>query len=297
MPGGGSRRRAMGYPLGGTGQVGRGGVFVPACLALIIMATSAYIAPGMKISEVVTRITAATDISDGTTLDEVITAAGQAACNWYGKIWWWMRAEATFATVADQGEYNLRLVDADGAEIAAAVAADLWAPTAVYYDNDWPLAPISKDQYEQNTTLLTTVSSTIPFAYTVWGEPPVIGFWPAPAAAYSIYVKYIKRHSKIVSSGDTTSSDAALIVPAEYQRGVYVDGATWLLNHQTLDPASLEDCKSFMDAMQRMSAAEPLHFDLNSTEDKFPDSGGSFPHDRRVLMNDGQILIENPQTP
>ncbi len=272
--------------------------FVPACHALIIMATSAYIAPGMTIAQIVTRITAATGITDAATINEAISAAGYAASNWYGKIWWWMRGEATFALVADQAEYNLRLVDANGAEAAAAVAPDLWGTTAVYFDDDWAMEPISKDQYEQNTTILTLTATASPVQYTIWAEPPIIGFWPTPNSTDDVNIKYIKRHSKIDTVSDPSSTDAALIVPAEFHRGIYVDGATWLLNHETLDPAKLEDSRSFMDAMQRMSRAEPLYFDIRSSEDKFPDAKiGMFPHDRRVLINQCTILIENPQTP
>ena len=85
-----------------------------------------------------------------------------------------------------------------------------------------------------------------------------------------IAVDYMKRHSEITSAG---SSDAALIIPAEYHMDFYVESAIWLLRHEKVDTASLAQCPAFVAGIERMSASAPSEYDDT-------DSGG-------VIVPDG----------
>jgi len=237
--------------------------------------------------------------ADKDKMSRAVTMIGQAVCTWEGAPWWFQHAEASFATVADQAEYNLRLVDADGTETGTKVAPDLWALTAVYYDDDWRLTQIAKERYEKLQTIDTTTSSSKPTHYAIWGEPPVIGFWPTPSSAYTMNLKYIKRHSKIwlydPDGSEAVSADSDLIIPAEYQWDFYILSAGWLIQHERADIASLRQCPPFMAAIQRMAASAPTKYDQWTEDGQFPDAKGTYPTDRRVWNIDGgMFIIDNP---
>lgn len=257
------------------------------------MAKVAYTAPVMLVSEVEAAVAAATGLKVATTteltlIDEAITSAGLAASRWDGKDWWWLRGTGSFPTVADQVSYVLRTVNSND-------MASLWAVQAVYYDDDWPLGVLAWDVYQQWYRLnRPTANTTKPLQYAVTGEAPSMYLRPIPDAAYTLYVDYTKRHSKITSTG---SLDTALIVPGEFHMGVYVAGAIWLLQHNTSDPLRLRDCPLFAEAMGQMTGADPATLDSERELDKFPDTQGSVPPDKRIHRTaGGTTLLVNPQS-
>ncbi len=261
------------------------------------MAKVVYTAPGYTIAEVEALLAAATGLAvatgaELTKMDQAITAAGQAASTWDGAKWWWLDGTASFATVADSSSYNLRVVDEDGAEVGDKVMADAWTVKRIYYDANWPLNQMPWEKYRQWLILGKPNESTSkPLSYAITGEAPVLHLRPVPDAAYTLYIDYIKRHSKITSAD---SLDTALIIPSEFQHGIYVNGATWLLRHETLDPGSLRKCDGFMEAISRMHTAHPEGYDPSNDSNNFRDAqSGNWPHNRRVLEQEGGYLIQN----
>lgn len=247
--------------------------------------------PGLSLSEVETLIETMMDWDKSvgatmTKIDQAITAAGQAACMWEGRDWWWLHDTGNFDTVDGTASYALRTVNSNDME-------DLWAVEAVFYDDDHRLTPMTWDEYRETKVIeYAAAAEGIPTQYAVTGEAPSIYPWPVPGAAYTLYVNYIKRHSKITNAGST---DADLIVPAEFQYQVYVDGAAWLLRHETIDPADLAGSPHFKSAMERMAKAAPQHYDLEDQTGNFRDAkGGDWPQDRRVITDsDGMVLFQN----
>ena len=155
---------------------------------------------------------------------------------------------------------------------------DLYAPYKVSVDADYDLEQIPVEQYDRY--LITNTSVSEPQQYALYGDLH-LGLLPYPdTASRLITVHYIVRHSEITNAG---SDDAALIVPAEYQWGVYVSGAEWIIKHETADPAALENCPDFVATMQRMAAAEATHFDNDRSANLFRDArDGNWPNDRPV---------------
>jgi len=292
------------------------------------MAKAAYQAPGMTLAEAEARVAAmlAWSVSDADQLariDESITLAGQAACLWQGRRWWWLQAKAHFNTIAAAtistiarvsnvvtvttsavhgiladmevkisgvtatGYDGMFLVasvpttktftytdngddanSTDGTVYAAAyplrtvntnALQDIWAPTKVMIDDDYDLGKLDggRENYDQWVTMYDTGTGQ-PNQYVLWGNL-TMGLLPIPDGAYKITIPYLRRHSKVTSAG---SSEAALIVPAEFHSPVYVAGAAWIIRHDTRDVASLEGCPEFASGMDRMAAADPgLHYD------------------------------------
>ena len=257
------------------------------------MAEAAYTAPGMTVPEVESAVGvglgySATDIGDSTILakiDQAITAAALACATWDGTDWWWLHSSGSFPTVADTPSYVLRTVN-------TANMPALWAVDRIYYDDERELSQISWLQYQNWYRLLRPSANTAsPLEWAVTGEPPTLYLSPTPDDAYTIYVDYTLRHSKITKAG---SSTAALIVPAEYQWGIYVGGAEWLIRHETFEPMSLHDCPQFMEAIGRMKASNPIMRGANRDLDKFSDSVGTIPWDQSVYVTDGgSVLLTN----
>ncbi len=215
--------------------------------------------------------------------------------------------DAVGATTAGTGSlyvvsYPLREIAVTGAVVAdSEVMLDLWGIEEIYYDNDWPLQQISWREYRRHLVILSPTGSSIPYEYALHGRKhaslsgsrPFIYLWPPPADAYNISVDYIKRHTKVTGGADG-SNDMELIVPSEYQWGIYINGAEWLLRHEITDMASIRECPGFMEAINRMRASDPTLYDKGRTSDKFPDAVGYLPHDRRIIWwADGGRMIQN----
>lgn len=189
--------------------------------------------------------------------------------------------------------YQLRAMDLTGAYTATAAAQimlDLYKIRRVYYDDNQTIQPQDFDVLRKKVVLLST--SGRPYLYslspgdtTATGVEPYLWLWPAPNDEYDITVDYIRRHSKITLAAST---DSALIVPDEAKYGVYVEGATWLLKHDTLSPMSLRQCPGFMGAIDILTQSD--HYDVNPN-DMFPGTTGSLPHNLRVNIGDDTLDI------
>uniref|UniRef100_A0A6M3IRQ0 Uncharacterized protein n=1 Tax=viral metagenome TaxID=1070528 RepID=A0A6M3IRQ0_9ZZZZ len=214
---------------------------------------------------------------------------------------YWQVGDAVGAATAGTGtvyvvSYPLRSVDVAGAVTSTDASKMLWkfwAAEAVYYDDDWRLNPVSWAKMRKNLVVLQTTGTGNAFEYTIHGDEPYIFFWPVFSEAKDIYIDYIKRHAKI-TGGASGSNDTELIIPPEFQWALYVDAPIWLLRHDKLDPMSLRECPAFVETMTRMTASEPISYDIKNSANMFPDAVGGLPHDRRILETDTSILIANP---
>lgn len=215
-------------------------------------------------------------------IDQAISMAGLACATWEGSDWWWLHSTGSFATVASTASYALRTVNTNNMPA-------LWSVDRAYYDDDWALEPVSWGEYQRWYRLERPSADTSkPLKYAITGEAPYMYVWPIPDAAYTINIDYPKRHSKITNAD---SDDAALIVPAEFQWGIYVLGAEWLIRHETFDPASLRDCPGFVEAINRMKASDPTQRTFDKEMDRFPDTRGAIPWDRRVYITEGGVSL------
>jgi hypothetical protein len=222
------------------------------------MAKVVYTAPGLLIADVEAAVAAALtfSVSDATQLamiDQAITVAGQAAAMF--KPWWWLKATATFPTVASTKGYALRTVNTNA-------MTDLFAVEGIWHNAIVSrLVQIPMWKYnELNDT--DTASTTGQPGYYAIGADMTAYLWPTPDAVYTMNVSYIKRHSKITNAGST---DGALIVPAEFHWGVYVIGATWLLKNNSIDPMALSQSPHWVETIRQMESADPTtNYDLNS---------------------------------
>lgn len=235
---------------------------------------------GRTITQLETIVAAKVDMNtadsdDLARIDEAISAAGQAACAWDGRLWWWLRGENTFDTVADTASYNLHTVNSNA-------MASLWAVERMYMDDDWLLTPMPWNQREDLARLSATTGK--PHRYVLDGWPPTLTLWETPDDVYTIYVKYTKRHTNIVNG---TSADTDLLVPDIFHQAVYVDGAVWLLRNGVDDPLGLRNSPAFVDAMQRLAASDPKGYDSRSTENNHAGVGqaGTWPHNTKVFTD------------
>jgi len=222
------------------------------------MAQIAYNAPSMTIAELELAIARGvgwvdsndTTIGSGPTakIDQAITAAGLAAATWNGMDWWWLHSTGSFPTVANTASYALRTVNTND-------MATLWRVDKVYYDDDHEIVQLPYLEYQEWYRLdRPTASTQPPEECGITGEPPYIWLRPVPDDAYTVYVDYTRRHSKITLAGST---DAALIVPAEYQMDIYVAGAEWLLRHERFGPETLMQCPGFRHGIEQMGLGDP----------------------------------------
>ena len=327
------------------------------------MAKVAFTAPGYTIAEIFTRVGAimgwdSTGTLENVAIEEAITAAGQAACTWEGRIWWWAKKRRPFktlkatittiarvtnvvtvttaavhgivagsevkidgttaATTAFDGTFTALTIPStttftytDNAAddnttlgyvyvagyplqtVNSALLQDIWAPIKVWIDTDYYLAKWSKDQYDDWAVMDWSVGQ--PYAYAIAGERyydttgslfhpgTLIYLAPIPDTEYVINVSYVRRHSKI-TDGASGSLDEALIVPAEYQGSVYVDGAVYLLKNNTTDPTALQNSARFVSAMKRMAASDPeVNYDAQT--------GIGFPADTKVFTTAGGLSV------
>jgi len=191
--------------------------------------------------------------------------------------------------------YPLRTISLTGAVTAtdaSKVAWQAWAIQRIFYDNKWPLNPISWPQMRQRIRLLRTVGASKPYQYCIRGEEPYLYVWPAAGAALDIYLDIILRHSKVTNAGST---DTALLIPAEFQWGTYVQGAQWLLNNERKGDADIRQCPALLEAVDRMAEADPTRYDDVDPTNLFPDAqAGHLPHDRRVITwADGGYMTQD----
>lgn len=245
---------------------------------------------GYTIAQLLTLLANATDkdstaLADYTRIYQALTEAGRAVSTIDGTVWWWLRATGDFETTASTASYTLRTIN-------SAAMADLYAIERIYYDDDWVLAPMTYRDYQAWYRVdRPTAGTTQPTAYMLTGDGPICWMKDIPDDTYTIYVDYVKRHLAVNGS----AADSVLIVPGEYQHGVYYSGALWLLRHDIADTASLRECGPFMEAIERMHAASPISYDDDPTDNHRDSRPGYLPHDRKVVpLPDGGYLTMNP---
>lgn len=174
-------------------------------------------------------------------------------------------------------EYPLRTVNSSD-------MSDLYAATRVYFDDDRELINVSYDEIrgEDAIGLSLTENEPAKWAMTTDGRGPVLHLSPTPDVADTtdvIHVDYVKLHNGIAANTDTY-----LIVPPEYQEGIYVDGPLWLLRRDVGDIASLKKCEGFMEAIGRMYASRlPVYGDDPADKFNEPEGPGIWPNNRRVV--------------
>jgi len=174
--------------------------------------------------------------------------------------------------------YPLRSITVAGAvSDSGCVMEDLYTVEKVWKNGNWPLQRLANKVELEEYILMYSSNTGSPTQYVMLGED-LLGIIPIPSSALEFTVAYIKRHGKIASA---TASEAALIVPAEFHWGVYVNGASWLLLHETMDPASLAESPAFVETMDRMAEADSYHYD-DETE-------YGYPADRRVILIDNDV--------
>jgi hypothetical protein len=224
------------------------------------MAKVDYQAPELTLAEIELLVADAVDYNVATAaqltkIDQAITLAGQAACTWDGIDWWFLWGQSTFDTVDGTALYDLRTVNTN-AMVDLQSVRQVWEDTTLMgkYPGGYNQYLL---EFEQQTAFTGT-----PRSYTLFGNVNMV-LYPTPDDAYTMTVHYLKRHSKITSAGST---DAALIIPAEYQMDIYVEGAIWLLRHEKVTTASLRDSPYFVEAIQRMLASAPTEYDNTSEE-------------------------------
>jgi len=184
-------------------------------------------------------------------------------------------------------EYPLRTVNSSD-------MSDLFAVTRVYFDDDRRMVQATYDEirHEDAVGLALTENEPVKWCVTTDSRGPVLHLSPTPDAADTtdaIHIDYIKFHNKIAAS-----QDSYLIVPPEYQEGIYVDGPLWLLRRDVGDIESLKQCPGFMEAIGRMYQSRSAVYG-DDPLDKFDevDGGGILPNNRRsiggVLWNKGSV--------
>lgn len=236
----------------------------------------AFVAPSLAATEIATLVASATGLdttNDTTIIYQAITEAGHMASIWNRRGWWWSRGYNNFPTVSTTKSYALRTVN-------TAAMTEMYAPLAMWYSTNRRLTLIDKVQYDEWNSLLSSTGS--PEWYALEGDLTA-HIWPTPDAAYTIYVSYIERHSKI------TASTGLLTVPEEFHYGVYVNGAIDLLQGDHLgDPWYLRHSKRFRDCMAVMAAADAQKWDSNS------DLSGqdiSWPPDTKVFTSKHGLTV------
>lgn len=183
--------------------------------------------------------------------------------------------------------YPVRTIDVAGDAQGTAAHPEILSLEKVYFDDTWILQPISWSLMRRRMRILETTGNSDPFEYCI--HKSLIYFWPVPSSAKNIWLDFVQRHSKITKAAST---NAALIVPAEYQYQIYVEGAVWLLKNRLVSPESLRNCSPFMEAIGRMEASEEKTYDPANPVNMFLDATtGRLPHDRKILHTDGTLLI------
>ncbi len=185
-------------------------------------------------------------------------------------------------------EYLLRAVNSN--DMAAMRAVE-----RVYFDDDWTLTPISYRAYRAAQAVSFDQTENRSTSYTVTetvADGPILHLLPTPNTTDTIFVDYLIFHKKIVFTGD-----ANLIIPFDFQEGVYVGGASWLLRRDVGDTASLASCPEFVEAMDRMQQSHTMSYDKDPADQYFEPFGagqGMWPHNLKVsAFHDGDVIIFN----
>ncbi len=224
-----------------------------------------------SVSAILSEVVRSTGLADSgatqTRMYAAITSAGIAACDY--RDWWFLRASDTFDTVDGTASYDLT-------SVGGGSMSDIKSIQQVWWDTDSTnrirLKLLDYEQYLLISNQETTDSTTR--TYTPIGLNTIL-LHPGPNVAKEVTVHYTKRHPKIVAS-----ADADLLIPLDYHYPIYVEGATWLLQHETTDPAALKNSPAFQSALQDIAMHAMDEQDSSNSANYFYPSQGSVPDPR-----------------
>tara|TARA_Y100000310_G_scaffold270731_1_gene284736 strand:- start:228 stop:974 length:747 start_codon:yes stop_codon:yes gene_type:complete len=212
---------------------------------------------------------------------EALTAAATAACKWNNYRWWFMRKDSTFPTVSGTASYDLTTVNSNA-------MADMDYPTSVWWQHSTTsrarLDLISFDEYADRAEAQTTGATST--AYALYGGNFYLH--PEPNAVKTISVYYMRKHGLI----NATTAATDFIIPGEFHRPLYVDGACWLLRHATVDPMALYQSPAFVEALNRMAANAPDEQDPTNVTRLQEERELRWPNHQRVFP-DGRVYIDD----
>lgn len=217
--------------------------------------------PGLTCAEVLARVAdllgwSTSDATSKSKIYEAVTATGEIVCKHMR--WWFLKKLSSFTTTADVASYNLKTVN--NAELE-----DMDYPVNVWYRNSTTsrdqLANISFETYIKRSQTQTTSSK--PTSYSLFGDS-VLYLHPTPnESSKTIDVFYIRKHGKI----NADSVDADLIIPGEFHRAIYVNGAAWALRHETADPYRIKECPQVAEALIAMASNQSDSQDYRAEAD------------------------------
>ncbi len=212
---------------------------------------------------------------------EALSASAVAACKWNNRRWEFLRKDSTFPTVDGTASYILTTVNSNA-------MADMDYVTSVWWNYSTTsrsrLDQITFDQYTELAETQTT--SAVSTSYCIYGGK--MYFHPKPNAVKTISVYYIRKHGLINAS----SVQADFIIPGEYHFSLYVDGACWLLRHDTVDPMALYQSPSFVQALEEMASNAPDEQDPTNNVNLHEFYARKWPNMFRVL-DDCRILLDD----
>ncbi len=172
-------------------------------------------------------------------------------------------------------EYALRTVN-------GSIMADLYSVERVYFDDERVLTPTSYRRIRGLDSISHSLTENEPTEYGLktTSDGPVIYLNPTPNTTDVLHIDYIPIHNKVAAG-----ADSYLIIPPEFQEGIYVAGSLFLLRTDIGDIASLRECPGFMEAIDRMSTSDLMGYDDDQSNkygdtDGFP--GGHWPQNQRV---------------
>ncbi|HUT57757.1 MAG TPA: hypothetical protein VNA25_07880 [Phycisphaerae bacterium] len=308
----------------------------------------AFAAPGMSLAEIVAAVGRSTGLdttNEVTQIYEAITLAGQTACTYDGRWWWFLRASGYFATAniaitkvaratnvttittgaahnivagcriyisgvtlagfdtedsvvvaaastttftyANTGSDVTEVADTTGTVVGrgyplrvvnSASMVDIYTPHHVW-ESTRRMGLMEWKRYLGHYRTMTVGTTGQPGAYALADDLSMY-FDYMPDDEYTIYVDYLKRHSKITASSAATD----LIIPAEFHRGIYVDGAVEMLKSDDIDGSVLLNSQRFERTMMRMQAAEPEGYDQTWGGNTLGGNGGSLPAGSSVII-------------
>ena len=242
----------------------------------------AFVAPGMTKTKILARVAALTgktvgDATDLLTIYEAISTAAYIACK--HREWWFLRSSGTFNTVDDTGTYALR----------TQIDTTVDYPYEVWYDtgstNRILMQSVSHEQWRTVTNVET--ENSIPRLWSMNGDDNMV-LHPTPNLAKEITVYFIKRHGAIDATSDEKTD---FIIPPEFHQPIYVDGAAWLIQHETEVAASVMDCPQYVNALNRMAATSQEGRDRRTSENRY---GPYMAYSWDSPIIDGRIVHVDP---
>ncbi len=142
-------------------------------------------------------------------ISQTVLEAVDSICDEYP--FTWLRAEKTAQTVQGQSDYGV----ADSSGFGSTDYKKRYDLRIEQSDSSLPLAYLTPDLFLKRFGI--NEQTGVPTAYTEWEDSIVLG--PAPADAYSIILRYIRKHP---SSGTILVPEKEIVKRAAMMR-LYID--------------------------------------------------------------------------